>query len=266
VTSVPSLLVVTAAIKKESDDQRRVREALHKRAQVQGWNVLPFVRTVTIGHSAGPTAGRKVDVLNAQDARHMYRTAHEGPLAVLAVASFRVRPDPSVDPAPDRALWSADDFLRYKAHMAQVRAVKHVDYALQTASRALGTLDCSAATDPRVLPMHVFSPDGHSHALDSIDARELFKETYGSPSSRIDPKGRIWKTGPFHGREILHVAQCTLPPGFHWDVTSGRSTRRCRIVNGWEVWELTGRRGYANIAPNAVVRRGNNECVQRWPR
>lgn len=262
----PSLLVVTAPPRQESGDQRQVRIELLKQAQSHGWGVMPLVRTVTIGHYVGVTTGRRVQVLTPQDARDAYKAAHKGPLAVLATTSFQVRPDPSADPAPDRALWSAEDFLRHKAHFAQVRAVRHVGEALRMAEESLKALCCDGTSDPRVLPMHAFSPEGHVHDLRSDEGRKAFKVAYGAPSSRRDPNGRVWKTGPFHGRDVAHVAGVALPVGFHWDVSNGRSSGRCRIVNGWQVWELTGRRGYANIGPNAFIRRGNNECVLRWPK
>jgi hypothetical protein len=261
---VHSLLVVTAPIKKESDDQRQVRKRLLRSAQDRGWNVLPFIRAITIGY-IGKAAGRKVDVLSPQDARDMYREAHQSSLAVLATASFRVRPDPSSDPATDRALWLAEDFLLHKAHVSQVRAIGHVDAALDTAEFKLAALCCEGATDPRVLPMHMFDPRGIGHDLSSIDGRRAFQTRHGAPSSRTDPGGRAWRTGALHGREILYVARFALPAGFHWDVMNGQGKRHCRIVNGWQVWELTSRKGYANIAPNANIRRGNNECVRRWP-
>jgi len=261
---MPSLVVIAAPVNKEASEQRSVRERLLGQGRSRGWNVLPLVRPITVGY-VGEAAGRKVDVLSPQDTKEIYRLAHAVPLVVLATAAFKVRPDPSRDPVTDRSLVSAQSFLCHKAHFSQVRAMKHVDGALNAAEVQLDALSCDGMGDPRVLPMHVFAPEGCVFDLATLAGRRAFQKCYGPASCRTDPDRRTWRTGPSHGREVLYVGRVPLPVGFHWDVTKSSGGRRCRIVNGWQVWELTGVRGYANISPDAAVRRGNNECVVRWP-
>lgn len=260
-----TVAVIGPPRKKESDDQRAVREAIVDRSQKRQWSITPLIRTTEIGYLRGPNAGRKVQVLIPQDVRDIYKLAHKRPLAVLAITSFRVRPDPSADPAPDKALWRASEFLRFKAHVVQVRDIKNLDAVLDEAETSLDGLSCDGPRDPRVLPMHVFSPGGHRHDLSMDTGRTAFTRNYGHATSRTDDRGRVWKHGPDHGRDILIVAGTVLPAGFHWDVTKPSGGKTCKIANGWVIWELTGRRGYANVAPDAAVRRGNNECVSRWP-
>lgn len=258
----PSLIVVTAEVGKESQSQREVRIHLMEQAGRRKWEVLPLRRTVTIGYE-GKAAGRKVSVLTPQDARELYRAAHNGPLAILGPAAYHIRPDPSVNPAPDRALWKPDEFFRYKAHTDLIRSTRHVEEALDSSSAALKNLSCNGFTDPRTLPMHVFSPIGHKHDLTTPFGINNFKKIYGSAHSRTDSSGRVWTKGANHGREILKIAGHELPMGFHWDVNLDRGRRSCTIANGWQVWKLEARAAYVNISPNAAIRQGNLG-VLRW--
>lgn len=259
----PYLLIVTPGHGKETQHQYEVRKALAATARSRGWEVLPLVRTVTIGHAHGAARGRKVDVLTPQDTETVYRSAHTMPLALLATGSFKFRRDPRADPSTERLLWSPEDFLRYKAHARVVRAPSDVDRALQVAASELAALDCLSVNDPRVLPMHVFSSAGQYQHLDQLHGRNDFKAAHGSGRQRRDDDGRRWTKGPSHGREQLCVGGSMLPTGFHWDVTVERGSST--LANGWQVWDLVDRHAYVNIAPDAGVRKGNR-CVRRWPK
>lgn len=263
-TDGPTLIVVAAAAKAENCRQAQTREALHDAAQATGWLVRPLLRVVSVAHATGDAVGRKVNVLSAQDTETVYRAAHDGPLSVLSTVSYRVRPDPRADPATDRALWAPEDFLRYKAHAAFVRGPERAVGTIASAAAALAALSCSGASDPRALPMHVFSPTGHAHDLSGEHGLRNFGRAHGPASGRVDRHGRRWSTGPHHGRETVTIAGSELPTGFHWDVAP--TGRKAELCNGWQVWQLTSRAAYANVSPNAAVRKGNSQCVLRWRR
>lgn len=207
----PSVLVVTPGAKIETRHQAQVRSAVEAEAHARGWPLLPFVRTVQVAHATGATTGRKVAVLTPQDTEAVYRAAHRGSLAVFATSGYRVRRDPRAEPSADRILWTPTDFLRYKAHAQVVRAPGDAPASLTAAQAALGGLSCGGASDPRALPMHVFSPDGHADDLDGAGGQKSFKVRHGAASARVDAEGKRWKAGPKHGLDALTVAGAPLP-------------------------------------------------------
>lgn len=246
----------------ESPSLAAVGTALEAAGASSGWNVLPPIRTVSVAYRGLPKTGRKRLVLSAEDTQAVYQAAHRAPLAVLASAGFYVRQDPRSDPIDERALWLPADFLRHKAYVSVVRSRAEVPSALQAAGTALSSLSCDGQADPRILPMHIFSPDGHKYALDSTRGQRAFKAQHGSASSRRDAENRVWTHGPNHAGPPLVVAGATLPAGFHWDVKVLRGSSE--FSNGWEVWQLIDKNSYVNIAPNATVRNGAR-CSKRWP-
>jgi hypothetical protein len=262
--ATPRVAIVTRSRQHEVEDQRRVRAAIEAEVESRGWVSLPLVRTTSLSLQRGDAAGRRVNVLTPQDTESVYRASHGSPLIVLSTTSYRLRIDPRADPATSRVLWSPEDFFRHKAYTATVRSPREAPLAVSAALKGLQALECEGYSDPRVLPMHVFSPAGEPHDLSSMVGRRAFRSTHGAPGSRTDSLGRTWATGERHGRESLMVAGLPLPTGFHWDVSIARGN--CSISNGWEVWELRGRRAYANIAPDAHIRRGSEGCVVRWRR
>jgi hypothetical protein len=261
---MPSLIVVMPERGHRGKGVDAVKNALEAEARTLSWNVLPFVRTELVRHVGAESNGRGVRVLNPQDTEIIYRAAHVGPLAVIATVAYRVRRDPRIDPATQRSLLRPGDFLRYKGYVALVRAQMHAPAEVVAAGRGLQALACANKSDPRVLPMHIFAVEGCTHDLSDSSGRRTFDRQHGGARARTDPQGRLWKTGVRHGRETLVVAGTALPTGFHWDVSVPRGSSE--LCNGWQVWELQGRRGYANVAPDADIRRGNEQSVLRWRR
>jgi hypothetical protein len=116
--------------------------------------------------------------------------------------------------------------------------------------------DCDGPRDPRCLPTAVFTTRAE-FSLETPENRLRFITQHkagGRSNTLADALNRVWQVGPNHTREVLQVAGCTLPIGYHWDVQA--DTKSSIIATGWETWKLPGR-GYTNVHPDAYIRGGN---------
>lgn len=196
-------------------------------------------------------------LVNHEDVRNVYKRMHRTRVAVLSIQApgakgpqLLSRPPPSRSPLNIR--WndavSLRQLCRHKAFFLRLRwdrdAISWASAFKAWASR----IECSGTNDPRCLPLHVFNAERRwSRRIATEQGRSAFDTQYGSGARRVDGRGLVWQTGPNHGRDMLQVAGCTLPTGFHWDV-QGNEIELWTPTEGWLI------RRYANIAPDADVR------------
>lgn len=202
-------------------------------------------------------SGRHMNVLAPADASTIYRDLHRVPAMVAALGPAFIGLDPSRDPPNRRYTRSLEDFVSYKAIYGLVRGEQDARRLFEDFATWRGGVHCDDPGDPRTLPLHVFDIGGNEFDLARDEDSQRFLRTYGKPRQRRDESGRIWRTGPAHGRDEVHVAGLTLPAGTHWDVSADR--RNWRIANASEVWEVKGR-AYVNAAPNEHLRGPQGRC------
>ena len=192
-----------------------------------------------------------MNVLAPNDAAELYRMLHHRRVLVAAFASVRISIDPSREPPNNRETRSLEAFVAYKATYGLVRADREIPALFARFDAWNRGVDCAGASDPRVLPLHVFDCGPREPELDTSLGAERFRKSFGGAGRRLDHSGRVWEKGPPHGREVLRVAGCPLPAGTHWDVSVKR--KACSVANAREVWRIqTG--GYVNVYPDAAIR------------
>lgn len=196
-------------------------------------------------------------LVSGGDASSLYKRMHRTRVAVLSIQApgaqgpqLLTRPAPLQFPANVR--WreavSLRHLCRHKAFFLRLRwdrdPISWASAFIAWASR----IECSGTSDPRCLPLHVFAAARRwSRQLTTMQGRLAFDHQYGSGARRVDGRELRWETGPNHGRDVLYVAGCTLPNGFHWDV-QGSEIELWTPIEGWLV------RQYVNVAPDAAVR------------
>lgn len=224
------------------------KSALAEEVNARGWNLQerPATRTRVVG-------GRPVHCLRPRDATALYRRAHRAHVGVLIVDHPLVNRDPSGPPKPSQTINIAK-FLRYKGLTRQIGSSESRAGIVQFLDDLAGwsaNEDCDGESDPRVLPLHVFSPAKDVSDLADPDGRRRFGDVFGH-ASRRDSEGRRWERAKaLHGREVLHVAGRQLVAGFHWDVQNPKAART-RLATTHEVWAL--RQGaYVNVHPDSYV-------------
>ena len=191
--------------------------------------------------------GRPLQTLSGEDAVNLYRRSHRAKVGVL----FAGRP--AVLPRPGRARWAEKTinlatFVRYKAYAARLPATSAcLSMCLDAYESWCRDTECENESDPRCLPFHIFQ-SRHTD-LNTPEERRRFNEIYGAGGRRQDEGEFSWTLGPYHGRDVLHVAGHRLPPGFHWDVSVRENAKT--ITTPTERWEVS---RYINIAPDAHLR------------
>lgn len=254
----------------ESREQKAIRLAVEDLARKAG-HAVPLPRTAeAFKVRGGPAQGSPFFVLSPRDAGDVYASTHRRATAVIATASFHVRPDPSrPEPATYRHLLPLEAFVRHKAYFALVRDAADIAGVLKAAAGWPPPAPADGQKDPRMLPLHAFCDGDPWGDLDLATGRSRFSRRHRAGAGWQDDCGRAWDVDPsMHGRDALTVAGQALPAGFHWDVTnSGAGTTR--LTTATEVWSLEQDGAHANVYPDAYVRKGEQArgvCVRRWPK
>jgi len=198
--------------------------------------------------------GKPFSLLQPNDVAGLYRGLHRSRAAVIALCGAKILLDISELPS-NRGCMTVERFTRYKCYYALITRPEEVSRTFPEALRWMNNVSCEGPRDPRCYPAAVFETD-REYQLDSPEERQTFVDSHKKSkksSDLTDAKGRTWQVGPMHTRDLLQVAGCTLPIGFHWDVqASGGSV----IATGWERWYLPGH-GHTNVHPDAFIRGGN---------
>ena len=217
------------------------RERLRRECRERGWG-LQEKRSV-----ATRVDGRPLDFLSGADAVNLYRRSHRVRVGVLFTGRPAVVPRPGPARRSERTIDLAR-FVRYKAYAARLPAEPAcISSCLDAYEAWCQDTGCENGNDPQCLPFHIFRS---RHAdLDNPGERRRFNEIHGGGARRRDERDLSWSLGPFHGRDVLHVAGHTLQPGFHWDVSVQGDAKT--IMTPTECWQVL---RYINVAPDAHLR------------
>ena len=219
----------------------RLRDELRRECRRRGWG-LQEKRSVETR-----VEGRPLQFLSGEDAVNLYRRSHRIRVGVLFTGRPAVLPRPGKAHPSDKAIALAA-FVRYKAYAARLPAEPAcISSCLDEYELWCQDTGCENGNDPRCLPFHIFR-SGHTD-LDTPGERRRFNEIHGSGDRRRDERALLWSLGPFHGRDVLHVAGHMLQPGFHWDVSVQGDAKT--ITTPTERWQVS---RYINIAPDAHLR------------
>lgn len=224
--TIPALFLAAPPQSDTSAEQDGARLALQRWADRKEWK-FRFRRTISYRISQGANTGRRLQVMEPQDAGELYRLIHRYPTAVIQIGHPTVRLDPESEPS-ERNLISLERFVRYKAFFQMLgREGPKIDVEnfLSDFQNWLQRCSCDGERDAHCIPLHVFCPP---------------------------KKAR-------HGREAAIVAGAILPSGFHWDVVSSRSDGR--LCTNTEVWRFR-RDSYCNVYPDAAVRQGQRKGIR----
>ena len=221
----------------------RIRNSLRQECRNRGWRLQekPSIEK--------RVDGRPLQFLSGEDAVNLYRRSHRARVGVLFTGKPTVLPRPGRARRSERTIDLAT-FVRYKAYAARLPAKPAcISSCLDAYESWCEDTGCENGNDPRCLPFHIFR-SGHTD-LDTPGKRRRFNEIHGGGPRRRDERDLFWSlgTGPYHGRDVLHVAGHTLQPGFHWDVSVQRDAKT--ITTPTERWQVS---RYINIAPDAHLR------------
>ena len=221
----------------------RIRDDLPRECRKRGWG-LQEKRSIETR-----VGGRPLQFLSGEDAVNLYRRSHRAWVGVLFTRRPAVLPRPGKAHRSEKTIDLAT-FVRYKAYAARLPATSAcISRCLDAYESWCEDTGCENGNDPRCLPFHIFQ-SGHTN-LDNPGERRRFNAIHGPGARRRDMRDFWWSLGPgpFHGRDVLHVAGHILPPGFHWDVSVQGNART--ITTPTERWEVS---RYINIAPDAHPR------------
>ena len=221
----------------------RIRDDLRRECRNRAWGVQEKASIET------RVDGRPLHFLSGEDAVNLYRRSHRVRVGVLFTGRPVVLPRPGRARRSEKTIDLAT-FVRYKAYAARLPATSAcLSICLDAYESWCGEIGCENGNDPRCLPFHIFQ-SRHTD-LDTPGERRRFNEMHGAVARRRDDRDLSWclGPGPFHGRDVLHVAGHTLQPGFHWDVSVQGNTKT--ITTPTERWEVS---RYINIAPDAHAR------------
>ena len=220
-----------------------IRDNLRRECRRRGWG-LQEKRSIETR-----VDGRPLQTLSGADAVNLYRRSHRARVGVLFAGRPAVLPRPGKPLRSEKTINLAT-FLRYKAYAARLPAAADcLSICLDDYESWCQNTGCENDHDPRCLPFHIFASEQTD--LDNPEERQRFNEIHGPGGRRRDERDFTWRLGPgpFHGRDVLHVAGHTLPSGFHWDVSVQAHPRT--ITTPTESWEVS---RYINIAPDAHLR------------
>lgn len=257
--TAPTLFLVAPPRTETNAEQDGARLTLQRWATHEKWE-FRFRRTISYRISQGANTGRRLQVMEPQDAGELYRLTHRHPTAVIQIGSPTVLLDPASEPS-ERNLISLERFVRYKAFFRMLgREGPQIDVAnfLGDFQNWRQRHSCNGERDARCIPLHVFCPSCEWKDLHDIDGVKRFESSHGQANARIDERDRNWNPPKKarHGRESAIVAGIALPSGFHWDVVSPRGAGR--LCTSTEVWKFT-RGSYCNVYPDAAVRQGQRK-------
>jgi hypothetical protein len=240
-----------------SGDVDRVRTNIQMICRKLGWRYQERKTTQVQGRT----------LISGEDVRSVYQRMHRTRVAILSVQApkaqgphFLSRPLPLRPPAAIhwRDAVSLRRLCRHKAFFLRLRWDRDATAWASAFSAWATRIECAGANDPRCLPLHVFAAKRWwSRKLTTEEGRAAFDDQYGAGARRVDDRSLEWQTGPNHGREILHIAGCNLPTGFHWDV-QGSEVEVWTPTEGWLI------RKYVNISPDADVR-GREPYAKKIP-
>ena len=221
----------------------RIRNDLRMECRNRAWRMQerPTIET--------RVNGRPLHFLSGEDAMNLYRRSHRTRVGVLFTGRPVILPRPGRARRPEETIDLAT-FVRYKAYAARLPVTPDCLWSCLDAYELwCGETGCENDNDPRCLPFHIFQTK-HT-ALDTSGERRRFNNTHDVGGRRRDDRHLFWcrGPGPFHGRDVLHVAGHALPPGFHWDVSVQRNAKT--ITTPTECWEVS---RYINIGPDAHAR------------
>lgn len=237
-----------------------IESALQSACGIRDWAYKP--------HKTAPRSVRdrrdrdvRIHTINPQQATLLYVRLHRHPVGVIQLHETYVPKTPN----PVRNLRDyipLSQFVQYKSFFYTINPN---EFDTQQAEKVLSAMenwiaeisDFSGESDPRCLPLHVFSAHHARYDLDAPDGRQRFKRDHGPQGSREDKNGLNWERD-MHGREVLQIGVHPLLTGFHWDVTLGsRKSGSKTVSNTVAIWKI-GRNGHVNIYPDAHVRKGQN--------
>jgi hypothetical protein len=241
------LILPDTTSKSQRESIRRVREQLKNHDGIQ-------VSEARVKNTKG-SSGTEFRLLPPNEVAGIYRGAHRERTAIIAFCGAKVLLDISEAPTNHGCL-TLEKFIRYKCSYALVSRPEEVERALLNLVAWMDRSSCDGPRDPRCLPTAIFTTRAEFF-LETHEDRLRFTAHHrvaGRSNTLADDLNRAWQVGPNHTRELLQVAGCTLPIGFHWDVQA--DSKSSIIATGWETWKLPGR-GYTNIHPDAYIRGGN---------
>lgn len=247
---------------KKPPDERREAIAAKVRSDFKeaGWTVRNL-RPRSLASRPG-TGSRPAVVLEPIDAHAIYLEAHRNFVAVVQIAAVGVLKNPENRATP-RNTMTLEKFVRYKACFIVASPEHSTDDIVRVAEDWIEVVRCAGDSDPRCLPLHVFSPDRDWVGLESSTV--AFDDHHGIGNRRTDSVGRRWpKDLSHHGLQVDVVAGHSMQQGFHWDAQALRN--ESFVYNAQEVWEIR-EDGHLNIYPDSHMRRGKNSRIKyRAPR
>jgi hypothetical protein len=208
---------------------------------------------------------RKVNVLRAQDAGAIYRSAHSSAVLVITSKTVRFLLDPRKDPANPRTVCLPGSALRHKALVLTASDPQSLraDLASISSPHPCGI---EGLRDPRILPLHLFDRPDESSRLESSAGRVQFIAEYRRGRAWLGPRADWQDASPQarHGIDrhsaASFVSGWQVPSGHHWDVQSARGTD---LIGFDSVWHLS-REGYMNVFPNGKLN-GGRRSRRVWP-
>ncbi len=233
-------------------------DAARAAARARGWPD-PRVRPTSSDRSA---RGRRIQIIDPQDAVNLYQRLHRACTAVLSIQPPGA-PGPVVCTRPDRrhalvarAVRSLRLFCAYKAFFRKLSDPLRPAGWVAQFIHWCGCVGCAGDHDPRVLPLHVFMPTSLRCLRDLRDApgRVAFEAQHArGAGGRYDRAGLLWEHAheqhAVQPNDHLTVANTPLTPGMHWNVQAGG--RRARIHTPMAEWEFT---KHMNVYPDAKLR------------
>lgn len=228
------------------------------------------VKTICNAHSweprriaAIPTrlqSGRLVQLASRGDTDLLYRWMNRGWVAVVTRM-----PNVSIRLSPATSLRARDvvDLSTFCRHKAFVQGLNNADASSwpERFKHLTGTVGCEGFSDPRAMPLHMFSRDGDLD-LDTEVGRKRFRQTYrhreGGLKDLDDVHWNPAENGARHAvRDPVTVAGFQLQAGSHWDVAPTLPRVISTPIVQWRV------KGYCNVYPDGHILPGTR-CHIEW--
>lgn len=231
---------------------------LQEACERRDWKYLRH-KTVPVSMRDHRDRDVRTHVLNPEQATQLYVRLHRRFVGVMQLKKTHV----PITPNPKGNLKDfllLRQFTKYKSFFHTIGPsglrAEQAEEVLSAMGNWIAAINDSAGeSDPRCLPLHVFSAH-RIRNLDAPDDRQQFNKEHGRQQSRYDKNGFHWERAhDMHGREVLYVAGRPLIKGFHWDV--GLRTRGAKkVANTVAIWKVPSH-GHVNIYPDAHIRKGH---------